>query len=85
MLAIATQGKGCRRHGFNRPQPIAFNARHLHQPARWITGHAQMMFQRDFSGVFDLFIIAAQRRAKAPPPPWRRLTPLHPDSQLQPR
>ena len=54
MDAIAAQGEAGGRDGLDRAKPVAFDARHLHQPLHGVAGHAQMMLQRDFGGVFHL-------------------------------
>ena len=49
----------------DRPQTVAFDAGHLNQANSRVAGHAQMMFQRDFGSVFNLFVGAAKRSTQA--------------------
>ena len=67
------------------PSPFAFDAGHLHQPLNRVAGHAQMVFQREFGGVFDLLWRAAQHRGPPRRRPWQRPRRPLPDSRIQRR
>src|SRR5262245_28808420 len=61
MRSVAAQGERCRVDRLHSSKGIAFDAGDLHQSADWIAGHAQMMLNPDFSGVFNLVVAAAER------------------------
>ncbi|MNU78062.1 hypothetical protein D3C71_676470 [compost metagenome] len=64
MLAVALQRQRGRRHRFHCAHGITFDARHLHKPGNRITGHAEMMLERDLRGIFHLLRRSAHDRGK---------------------
>ena len=65
VLTIAAQRQRGRRHRFDRSQPIALDAGYLHEALNRVAGHPQVVFQRDFSCVFNLFWSASHNRTQA--------------------
>lgn len=64
MLAIATQGEASRCNRFNGAKTIPLNARNLNKAFCWIACHAEVMFKRNFSRIFNLRVGSAKRRAQ---------------------
>ena len=64
MLPVATQGHAHRIDRLHRAHGIALDARHLHQPANWVAGQAEVVFHADLGGVFHLGHAAAQHFAE---------------------
>ncbi|MCY1411898.1 hypothetical protein D9M71_272940 [compost metagenome] len=60
VLAVTAQGHLCGVDGFHGGDCVAFDARHLHQTANRVAGEAEVVFQADFGGVFQLFRACAQ-------------------------
>src|SRR5450830_2044101 len=63
--AVAFQGQRGGRDGLDGAHAIALDAGDLHQAADGIAGHAQVVLDADFGGVFNLLVATAQRRHQA--------------------
>src|SRR5699024_624609 len=62
-IAVHRQPRGVDR--LDRGDRIAFDARHLDEPADRIAGEPEVVFEADLGGVLDLFGAAAQDRAES--------------------
>ena len=50
MGSIAPQRQGRRRDGFDAAEAVAFDTGHLDEPGHGITGHPEMVLERDLDG-----------------------------------